>query len=102
MKSDHSGATCKDFQRITYEAASDRTAIAKLADKAAGTIKKMALVVDVDRFKLVLLEALGNALLYGSFQIPATIRDIRGEGHFWQIVARKEQDDTYRFKKIRP
>jgi hypothetical protein len=54
LKSDHSGATCKDFQRITYEAASDRTAIAKLADKAAGTIKKMTLVVDVDRFKLVI------------------------------------------------
>jgi len=100
LKSDHSGATYKDFQRITCEAASDRTAIAKLADKAADTIKKMALGIDFDLFKLVLLEALGNALLYGNLEISSEIRDIQGEDHFWKLVGRKEQDQRYRSKKI--
>ena len=89
-----------DCKRITFETVSDKAAIADMADKALTRIKKLCRGIDFDQFRIVLMEALGNALLYGSLQISSEIRDSKGEDHFWQLVHQREQDDRYRLKRI--
>lgn len=89
-----------DCKRITFETVSDKAAITDLADKALAGVKKFYRGIDFDQFRIVLMEGLGNALLYGSLQISSKIRDSKGEDHFWQLMHEREQDDRYRSKKI--
>ena len=85
---------------ITYQVASHREAIKKVCDAAVGTLKDLNQDLDVYPLKLVLMEAMTNALLYGSLQVPSHIRSNRGEDAFWQEVGRREQQPDFFSKPI--
>ncbi len=80
---------------IRYQVASHRDAIKKVCDAAVSTLKDLNQDLDVYPLKLVLMEALTNALLYGSLRVPPHIRANWGEDAFWQEVSRREQHPDF-------
>jgi anti-sigma regulatory factor (Ser/Thr protein kinase) len=91
---------CNHFISITYEVFSQREAIKGLCEIAVDTIKKMGVEIDSHELKLALMEALTNALFYGSLEIPSELRGSKGEETFWQMVSQRERDKTYLSRKI--
>jgi anti-sigma regulatory factor (Ser/Thr protein kinase) len=97
---EQTGHPCEHFLRIVYEAPSRRKAIMSLSESAAFTVEKMGVETDFNRLKLVLMEVLTNALLYGNLDIPSSLRDSQGEDAFWELVKQREEDEAFSSKKI--
>jgi two-component system cell cycle response regulator len=88
------------FHKLTFRIRGNRAAIKHLIDEIIQILSEKGLKIDGDRLKLVLSEALTNALFYGSLRLSTEIRESQGDSIFWQMVDRREQDEKYASKAI--
>jgi anti-sigma regulatory factor (Ser/Thr protein kinase) len=91
---------CKGFHELTFRIPGNRGAIKHLIDEIIQILSDKGFKIDGDRLKLVLSEALINALLYGSLELSPKIRESQGDNVFWQMVDRREQDKKYASNEI--
>ena len=91
---------CEGFHKLVFRIPGNRGAVKRLIDEIIEILSGKGFIIDEDRVKLVLSEALTNALLYGSLQLSSDIRESRGDTFFWQLVDRREQDKQYASNEI--
>ena len=91
---------CKGFHELTFRIPGNRGAIKHLIDEIIQILSDKGFKIDGDRLKLVLSEALTNALFYGSLQLSPGVRESQGDNFFWHMVDRREQDEKYASNEI--
>jgi anti-sigma regulatory factor (Ser/Thr protein kinase) len=91
---------CKDFHKLAFCIPGNRGAIKHLLDEIIQILSGKGFKIDGDRLKLVLSEALTNALLYGSLELSSDVRESRGDNFFWQLVDQRERDKKYASNEI--
>ena len=91
---------CKGFHELTFRIPGNREAVKHLIDEIVQILSDKGFQIDGDRLKLVLSEALTNALLYGSLQLSPELRESKGDKGFWQMVDERERDKKYHSKEI--
>lgn len=99
-KSNKEKNRCDNFVKTVYEVSSNRIEIENLSEIAVSTVEKIGVMTDFHHLRLVLMEALTNALLYGNLEITSGIREAKGEDFFWQLVGEREKDVNFFTRKI--
>ena len=89
-----------DFILLTCAVRSNRKAIGRLRQVALDTVKTMEVEVNHQQLEIAFNEALTNALIYGNLKIPGDLRESKGDDAFWEMVKRREQDESFNTREI--